>query len=77
MAVGATLRLTYNTNSGDDVVVNFKYVDTSNPSIGVGVMAFSDGLIARKALFISPFSEITALTKAEIYQTVIQDIPLS
>lgn len=75
MPVGATLRLTYNTNSGDDVVVNFKYVNTSANS--ASIIAFSDGLVARKALFLSPFSEVTALTKAEIYQTIVQDIPLS
>ena len=75
MATGATLRLTYNTSSGDDVVVNFKYVSTAANS--ASVVAFSDGLVARKALFISPFSEVTALTKAEMYQTIVQDIPLS
>ena len=77
MAVGATLRLTYSTSTGDEDVINFKYVDTGNPSIGPSVIAFSDGLVARKALFSSPFSEVVALTKAEIYQTVVQDIPLS
>lgn len=75
MAVGATLRLTYRTSTGDEDVINFKYVNTS--ANAASIIAFSDGLIARKALFLSPFSEVTALTKAEIYQTVVQDIPLS
>lgn len=77
MATGATLRLTYNTSTGDDVVVNFKYVDTTNPSIQTAVVAFSNGLIANKGYFISPMSAITTLSKAETYQTVTQNIPLS
>lgn len=75
MATGATLRLTYSTSSGNEDVINFKYVDTG--ANAASIIAFSDGLVARKALFMSPFSEVTALTKAEIYQTLVQNVPLS
>ena len=75
MATGATLRLTYSTSTGGEDVINFKYVDTS--ANAASIIAFSDGLVARKALFSSPFSEVVALTKAEIYQTIVQDVPLS
>lgn len=77
MPIGATLRLTYSSTTGDDVVLNFKYVDTTLPNLGVAVKAFSDGLVTGKNLFESPMPSIIALTKAETYQTVTQNIPLS
>lgn len=73
--MAATLRLTYETSTGDDLVLNFKYFDTS--TAGTVVKTFSDALITNKAIFEAPVSAITTLLKAEQYITSVTPIVTS